>query len=145
MKIIPFDNTHIEDIAALEQQCFAIPWSRDMFLEELANDMAVYFVAQTDGEVVGYAGMWHVCGEGHITNIAVSPSHRRSGIGRLLLGRLIDSARIQDMHVMFLEVRASNAAAIALYENHGFIRAGLRKGYYADNGEDAVLMSLPLR
>ena len=135
------DSESVTQVAALEQICFARSWSLAAFESELRNPLAVYFVALAGGEVVGYAGMHNILGEGHITNIAVSAAKRRSGIARALLGALIDFARLHGLTLLTLEVRASNAAAIALYEGAGFAAVGRRKAYYDNPREDAIIMT----
>ena len=92
--------------------------------------------------IFGFAGFWIIAGEAHITNIAVREKHRRQGIGELLLISLIDLATELDAHIITLEVRASNTAAQSLYSKYGFTQVGVRRGYYTDNREDGVLMSL---
>ena len=138
VKMLP---EHIDDIMVVEKLSFKIPWSRDAFVQETTvNQFARYFSAVADGKVVGYAGMWKVCDEGHITNIAVHPEYRGNGIGSLLLEYLIKLAQAEGVASMTLEVRRSNFAAQALYNKYGFKVSGLRKGYYSDNGEDAIIM-----
>jgi len=94
------------------------------------------------GYIFGFAGFWMMAGEAHITNIAVREQYQRQGIGELLLISLIDLARELGAHLMTLEVRASNTAAQSLYAKYGFIQVGVRRGYYTDNREDGVLMSI---
>ena len=114
-----------------------------MFVQEAENPFAHYFVAQQKEELIGYAGMWKVLNEGHITNIAVTPAYRRTGVGRQLLNTLIEEAVKLEIKVLMLEVRKSNKAAIDLYSSAGFVISGCRKGYYPDS-EDAILMDLVL-
>lgn len=131
----------LDGIAALEQVCFASPWSRESLYRDMAeNQMAMYFVAELDEEVVGYLGIWLVSEEGHINNVAVSPSHRRRRIGSALIEAMLEATQAEGIIAHTLEVRAGNEAAKRLYEKFGFKEAGLRKGYYEDNGEDAVIM-----
>ena len=115
-----------------------------MFESEVGSPFTVYFVALAGDEVAGYAGMWKILDEGHITNIAVSPRYRRKGLGSLLLNKLIEIAEENKIKVLMLEVRKSNEAAIGLYVK-GFEQVGLRRNYYADNNEDAVLMNFTIR
>ena len=130
-----------DDIAALEVVCFADPWSKESLVYELTeNPRAVYIVAEVEGHVVGYVGVWGIVDEGHITNVAVSPDYRRKNIGSLLIYHML-KATIQAGFVSHtLEVRAGNAPAQALYRKFGFEESGVRKGYYQDNGEDAIIM-----
>jgi ribosomal-protein-alanine N-acetyltransferase len=141
VKIIPTIVEHIDDIMVVEKLSFSIPWSREAFFEEVTgNKFALYLSAVLDGKVIGYAGMWGVLDEGHITNIAVHPEFRGKGVGSLLLQGLIDMAGAKDISSMTLEVRRGNEAAQGLYTKFGFEVKGIRKGYYADNGEDALIM-----
>lgn len=132
---------HIDDIMIVENLSFRIPWSRDSIVEEITrNKSARYLSARVGGRVVGYAGIWCVCGEGHITNVAVHPEFRGSGIGSKLVENLIDLAKKEGISSMTLEVRKSNLIAQGLYKKYGFEIGGIRKAYYADNGEDALIM-----
>ncbi|HHW48541.1 MAG TPA: ribosomal protein S18-alanine N-acetyltransferase [Clostridiaceae bacterium] len=141
IEIVRSTEEHIDDIIVVENLSFKIPWSRESIKQEITgNKFAVYLSARVDGKVVGYAGMWKVCGEGHITNIAVHPEFRQNGIGSLLLEGLIDIAKKEGITRMTLEVRKSNLTAQRLYKKYGFEECGLRKSYYADNGEDAIIM-----
>ncbi|MDD5604201.1 MAG: ribosomal protein S18-alanine N-acetyltransferase, partial [Eubacteriales bacterium] len=113
----------------------------EAFEEEIrGNKLSYYTVADVQGVIVGYAGMWIVADEAHIMNIAVLPAYRRHGMGSLLLNELISTAAKKNIGKMTLEVRKSNLAARALYQKFGFVPAGQRKAYYADNREDAVIM-----
>lgn len=139
----------IDPMTRLDALCFAAPWSRKSFEAELTgNPLARYLVAETPAEgepmMAGYAGLWAIGGEGHITNVAVHPDFRRKGMGRALVGRLIEKTRQEGLTDYTLEVRAGNLAAIRLYEGFGFREAGIRPGYYEDNNEDAILMWLHL-
>jgi len=139
--IVPMDRSHLEQIAQLEKTCFSTPWSCAMLEEELYNPHASFIVADDgEGGVLGYAGLHAVLDEGYIDNVAVEPAARRHGVASALLDVF---CRFGEANLAFLtlEVRASNQAAIALYEKHGFRQAGLRKGYYQDPREDAVIMT----
>ncbi len=139
--IVEAGREHIDDIAIIENLSFKIPWSRQSITEEIAeNKAAVYFCALAGDRAVGYAGMWQVCDEGHITNIAVHPEYRSSGVGSRLMEALLAAAGERSMTALTLEVRRSNHHAQALYRKYGFEDGGLRKAYYADNNEDAVIM-----
>ena len=125
-------------------------WSRDVFLFRGAESrfftisakitFAAYFVAELSGRVVGYIGVWKIVDEGHITNVAVSPDYRRMQIGSALLKTMLEITAEEGIVRHTLEVRTGNEAAIGLYEKFGFETAGVRKGYYEDNGEDALIM-----
>lgn len=140
-QLVPMDRSHIPGIAALERACFSRPWTEAMLEEELYNDAASFIVAEgEDGAVLGYAGVHVILDEGYIDNVAVDPAWRRQGIADALIGAFV---RFGEANLAFLtlEVRASNAPAIALYEKHGFYEVGRRKNYYDDPKEDAVLMT----
>lgn len=139
--IRPAEPKDVDDIAEMETICFAHPWSRDSIMQEItSNEMAHYIVAVMDGRVIGYVGVWQILDEGHITNVAVRPEYRGNHIGSTLIGVMIELGNRIGMVRFTLEVRSSNEPAKALYRNFGFKEAGLRKGYYEDNGEDAVIM-----
>jgi ribosomal-protein-alanine N-acetyltransferase len=131
----------LEDIYQIEKLCFPNPWSRDALRYELeSNPRAFYIVAELGGEVIGYAGLWWIEDEGHITNIAVKPGFRSRKIGSGIVQVLIEFTREEGIMHHTLEVRRSNEAAIGLYEKFGFRVEGVRKGYYLNNGEDALIM-----
>jgi len=136
----------IEDAHAIyeiEQQSFSVPWRLESVLAELegvANKL--YMVICEENHIVGYAGAWLVYDEGQITNIAVLPSARGKGYGSKLTKQLIDECFSRGMHEIFLEVRISNLAALAMYRNLGFSVKGIRKEYYSEPTEDAYIMSL---
>lgn len=137
-------NMSIEDIDIIEQieeLCFSIPWSRESIRKEIEeNELAIYLVLEVDGIVRGYAGMWRVIDEGHITNIAVHPDWRRRHIGSSLMVALLSAAEDNDIKKMTLEVRESNIPAQRMYKRFGFKAEGMRKNYYEDNRENAVIM-----
>lgn len=131
----------VETIETLEQLCFSQPWSYESIYQDIVeNDRAVYIVAETEGQVIGYAGLWIIVDEGHITNVAVSPDYRRNSVGNTIITALLQVTEDMGVKRHTLEVRKSNQAAINLYEKQGFTEAGERKGYYEDNGEDALIM-----
>lgn len=131
----------VKAMAALDLICFADPWSEESFRDEiLTNERAFYIVAEIEGQVAGYAGLWAILDEGHITNVAVSPDYRRKGIGKAIVGTLVEVAEENGLNSFTLEVRESNLPAQGLYEQFGFKPAGVRKGYYLDNGENAIIM-----
>ena len=136
---IGMQQCHIEGILAVERECFTTPWSENSFRAELANPLAYYIVALDNDDVVGYGGMWKVCGEGHVTNIAVRESHRRQGVGNGICSRLISESSKDGINALTLEVRKSNIPAQKMYEKLGFTPNGERKNYY-DGIEDAILM-----
>jgi len=135
---------HLDKLAQLEALCFPDPWSREALREETANPHACFLTAIESGEPVGYAGMHFACGEFYMDNIAVHPAHRRRGAARALLEALVGFARENSGVFLTLEVRPSNAAAIALYTSMGFTQVGCRKNFYSHPAEDALLLRLDL-
>lgn len=132
----------VDAVHAIEADTFATPWSRQSFYEEMTrNACARYLVAELpEADIVGFAGVWIVIDEGHITNIAVKKEYRGQGIGRALTAALMQYAANLGVVYMTLEVRRSNEIAQRVYLSHGFIQVGVRKKYYEDNGEDALFM-----
>lgn len=140
--VIPMAAAHIAQIAALEQQCFSTPWSAAALTEELDNPRAVFRVAaDADGKVLGYAGMHHIGDEGYIDNVAVASEARRQGVARLLMAELERYGREHALYRLTLEVRASNAPAIALYTGAGYVCDGVRPKFYTKPTEDAAIYS----
>ena len=139
VNIRPFEARHVDAVAQIEQESFRDPWSRAAYEEELKNPLAHYVIAEADGQVVGYAGFWHIMDEGHITNVAVKSTFRGQGIGESLMRALMEETKKEQIEAVTLEVRVSNAPAIRLYEKMGFVGVGVRPGYYPD-GEGAVIM-----
>ncbi|MDA8038357.1 MAG: ribosomal protein S18-alanine N-acetyltransferase [Actinomycetota bacterium] len=141
VEIAPMRRRHVRAVVAIEQQVFPTPWSLGLYLSELAMGPArAYIVAKVGGEVVGYAGLMLAVGEGHVTTIGVAPDWQRRGIGRRLLWSLALAAIERGAEDLTLEVRLSNAGARALYHEFGFAPAGIRKNYYAEVNEDALVM-----
>lgn len=134
----------VEDLAAvleIEQASFSSPWTQNAFAVELRdNEYARYFCLELEGQVIGYMGLWFILDEGHITNVAIFPRHRGQGWGEFLMRQVMGTMASEGMERMTLEARVSNTAAQKLYERLGFERAGVRKGYYADTKEDALIM-----
>ena len=130
----------VDGVAAVEAATFPTPWSRDAFASEMKNVAARYLVAEKDGVIIGYAGAWIIIDESHITNIAVLSDHRGQGIGRRLTESLMQYLSNLGAAYATLEVRKSNEVAQNLYKSLGFIKLGVRKRYYEDNGEDALIM-----
>lgn len=142
--IINLREMEIKDIDAImeiEKESFSTPWTRNAFEKEIKENMlAKYIVADLEGKAVGYAGIWLIIDEGHVTNIAIANAHRGKGIGKFLMMGLIDFCKDSGIHNMTLEVRASNIIAQNLYKKLGFLDCGIRPNYYADDHEDAVIM-----
>ena len=130
----------VDGVAAVEAATFPTPWSRDAFASEMNNVAARYLVAEKDGRVIGFAGAWIILDESHITNIAVYKGERGQGIGRKLTEGLMQYLSNLGAAYATLEVRKSNEVAQNLYKSLGFIKLGVRKRYYEDNGEDALIM-----
>ena len=142
-RIVPMTAAQLPAVAALEKVCFpADPWSEALFQAALDNpSVAVLLALGEGGGLLGYAVLSAVLDEGNLDNIAVAPEHRRRGVAEALLSALTGFSR-EKLAVLMLEVRASNAPAIALYEKHGFAAVGRRKNYYDAPKEDAILMTL---
>ena len=132
----------IDDVVAIEAEAYGEHhWSKSSFYDEMPNNLAKYYVAKTsNGELVGYAGTWHIIDEGHITTIAIKKSHMRKHIGEALIVKILEDCYAAGIKYLTLEVRVSNAPAIGLYNKYGFNSLGTRKGYYQDNNEDALIM-----
>ena len=131
----------LDAVAAIEEATFPTPWSRDSFRQELERNVAArYLVAEMDGQVVGYAGAWIILDESHITNIAIEESRRGLGYGRALTTALMQYLSNLGAAYATLEVRRSNLRAQNLYKSLGFVELGVRKRYYEDNREDALIM-----
>jgi ribosomal-protein-alanine N-acetyltransferase len=135
----------LEDIPAvhvIERASFAVPWPDDAYRNEIVtNRLASYVVARAGDEVVGFAGLWVMVDEAHITTFAVDPRWRRRGVGQWLLLRLLELSNDRRAREATLEVRLSNMPARRLYEKYGFRPVGIRPRYYSDNGEDALIMT----
>ena len=129
-------------VHAIEKSSFAVPWPNDAYRSELTtNRLASYIVARAADAVVGFAGLWVMVDEAHVTTFAVDPRWRRRGVGERLLLGLIDIAVARRAREATLEVRLSNMPARRLYEKYGFRPVGIRPRYYSDNGEDALIMT----
>ena len=140
-EIVPMDRSHIAKGAALEKACFSLPWTEAMLEDALFDPQASFIVAEDEeGNVLGYAGLHAVLDEGYIDNVAVEEDARRHGVASALLD-VFCRFGAANLAFLTLEVRASNAPAIGLYEKYGFRRAGLRPGYYQNPREDAVIMT----
>ncbi len=132
---------HLDGVMAVETACFPVPWSRRMFEEEIGRPFSDARVALEGERVVGYSVCWTVGDEAHLLNLAVAPAARRGGVGTRILRECLRRAARAGASRIHLEVRVSNGPAIAMYRKEGFRPAGIRRGYYTDNGEDALLLS----
>lgn len=130
----------IVSVVPIERQCFGDRWTAAAFAAELENPSSTYIVAEKNGQIVGYAGFWLILEEAHITTIAVNPAEQGQKIGEQLLLHLIRAASTLGAKWLTLEVRVSNTVAQRLYEKYGFSSLGKRRGYYQDDGEDALVM-----
>jgi len=132
----------IENVTIIEAEAYGKHhWAKSSFYDEMSNNLARYYVAKTStGEVVGYAGTWHIIDEGHITTFAVKKDYLRNHIGEAIMQKIIEDCYQNNIKYLTLEVRVSNIPAIKLYEKYGFQSLGTRKGYYQDNNEDALIM-----
>lgn len=131
----------VDKVYEIEKESFTLAWTKEAFEQEMVkNEFAYYVVAKTEEDIIGYCGMWLVIDEAHITNIAISPSQRGKKLGEALMKAAIDAAKAHGAKLMTLEARVSNIVAINLYKKLGFQNGGIRKGYYTDNQEDAIVM-----
>ena len=130
----------IDGVFEVEKNCFEHHWSKESFKKELINENARYLVAKLDRKIVGYVGIWLILDEGHITNVAVHNDYRGQKIGDKLVQALVNLCKENNINSMTLEVRVSNIVAQNLYKKYGFKLAGIRKEYYSDNKEDAMIM-----
>ena len=140
MIITKMKDDHVSQVAQLEKLCFSDPWSENSVASELENPLSLWLVAEMDGAVAGYVGSQTVIDETDMMNIAVHPDHRRQGIAAALIEALIEELKGKGSHCLTLEVRASNESARSLYEKLGFQQAGIRKNYYRNPKEDAIIL-----
>lgn len=140
----PMTTDDMDEVMAIERMSYRFPWSAGFFLQELQVPCARSILAEVDGQIVGYVLFWLLPGAIDIHNIAVRLDCRRRGIGSALLEKVATEARRQSILRVMLEVRQSNIAAQNLYQKLGFATTGIRKGYYSDDGEDALAMTLEI-
>lgn len=133
-------ESDISQVALIEEKSFSTPWSEKSFGDSIENKDTLFLVACEGGVIKGYCGMYISLEEGSITNIAVTPEFRQEGIASLIINELLTMSHIRNVKKIFLEVRISNDAAIALYAKFGFERVGLRKKFYEKPKEDALIM-----
>ncbi len=139
IEYMPLNPQHIDGLVTVEEECFSSGYARNTFEKELQNKLAFYTVAEENGEILGYAGLWNMCGSADIMNVGVRPVHRRKGIAEGMLKKLEEYCRENDVFEINLEVRVGNIPARTLYKKAGFEEIAVRKGYY-DGKEDAVIM-----
>ena len=142
LEIREFNINDIEELYEVELTSFTDPWSKESFKDELNNEIAHYLVGSINNKVVAYIGAWFILDEAHITNVAVKSDFRRQKIAKKLITAFIVLSKKHQITSITLEVRASNIPAQSLYQQFGFEKQGLRKRYYADNNEDAIIMWL---
>ena len=130
----------LPQVCDIEKENFSLPWSEKSFSDSMERNDTVFLVALADDEIAGYIGCYCIAGEGEITNVAVKSSYRRNGIGGMLLEKLYEEGALLDTKEFFLEVRESNEAAIALYSRQGFVKEGIRKNFYEQPVENALIM-----
>jgi ribosomal-protein-alanine N-acetyltransferase len=141
VQIVPMRRRHLRTVVRIEGQVYPRPWTHSLFVSELAlRSSRAYFVAKVGRDIVGYAGLMMSLTDGHVTTIAVDPAWQRHGVGTRLLLALAKESIARDATALTLEVRLSNRGAQDLYRRFGFTAVGVRKGYYADTGEDALVM-----
>lgn len=140
MMIVNMNESHVAQVATLEKICFADPWSETSVASELKNPLSCWLVAEEDGVVAGYVGSQTVIDESDMMNVAVHPDYRRKGIAEALVMELVEALKKRESRCLTLEVRASNEPAKALYEKLGFEQVGLRKNYYRNPKEDALIL-----
>ncbi|WP_091496272.1 ribosomal protein S18-alanine N-acetyltransferase [Amphibacillus marinus] len=135
----------LDEVALIEVKSFTTPWSKALYQKELIeNQFAHYYVIEVNQQVVGFCGVWLVLDEAQVTNIAIDPSYRGKGYGAMLFQYILNRALLRGATQLSLEVRKSNHAAKAMYKKFGLEKAGIRKNYYTDNNEDAIVMWVKL-
>ena len=138
--IKPLTEEYVDQVCVLEEEAFSMPWHKESFLEMIANENACYLVALVGEDVVASGGLRHIVGEGEITNVVTKNTMRGKGVGRQILLKLLEEGAKMGAEAFTLEVRISNAPAIHLYESLGFASEGVRKNFYEDPTEDALMM-----
>ncbi len=142
--IEPMRPEDLDEVDAIERHSFKTPWPAQVFLDELAREWARVDIAREDRAIVGFCNYWLVKDEVHLLAVATHPDRRRAGIGRRLMDHLLALARARASTLVTLEVRRTNRPAISLYEQLGFAPVGVRRAYYAEDAEDALVMTLEL-
>lgn len=140
VRIDKMQRGDVPRVMEIEKQCFTTPWHESAYLTELVNRSAHYIVAWDGDTIIGYSGMWIIMDEAHITTIGVDPAYRGLKIGEQVLVAMLEEAQRRGARRATLEVRESNDVALNLYRKYGFVAAAIRRGYYSDNNENAVVM-----
>lgn len=144
MKIRDAVPADVPGIAALERECFSLPWAEEIVASQLTGAGKIMLAAEIEGELAGYMGLQYVIDEGYISNVCTAPEHRRRGVASALIDEMISRARALGLSFLSLEVRVSNDPAISLYAGKGFVSVGVRPKYYEKPTEDAMIMNLAL-
>lgn len=131
-------------VAEIEKACFSLPWSEQSLVDSVVREDTMFLVCEDAQEIVGYIGMYLSFDEGDITNVAVSPAHRKMGYGEAIVSKAVELAKEKQLEMILLEVRVSNVPAISLYKKMGFEEIGIRKNFYEHPVEDAIIMKCPL-
>lgn len=140
MKIRLMEEKDIEQVYEIETSTFSKPWSKKDFQQSVQNQEHIYLVAEEQECILGYCGMWCIAGEGQITNVAVAKEHRGKGIADKMFACFLEEGYLHNVQAFTLEVRVSNQVAISLYQKYGFENAGIRKKFYEEPTEDAMIM-----
>ncbi len=140
----PMTTADMDEIMAIERVSYRFPWSQGFFLQELQVACARSILAEVDTKIAGYVLFWLLPGAIDIHNLAIHVDYRRRGLARLLMSKVLGQAQAQSINRVTLEVRRSNMPAQKLYMSMGFVTTGVRKGYYSDDGEDALAMTLEI-
>jgi len=140
LQIKPLTEEYVDQVCVLEEEAFSMPWHRESFLKMILNKDACYLVGLMEEEVVASCGLRNIVGDGEITNVVTKSSARGRGIGERMLLKLLEEGTAMGVEAFTLEVRKSNDAAIHLYEKLGFVTEGVRKNFYEDPTEDALIM-----
>ena len=141
ISISTVQNKDINEIAEIEKACFSSPWSKSLLEDATKNENSYFFKAIANGKIVGYSGIYVVLNEGYVYNNAVLKEFRSQGFGAALTNKLLQIAENLHLEFLSLEVRVSNTAAIHLYEKHNFKKVGIRKAFYTNPTEDALIMT----
>lgn len=144
LSIRTMESADLDAVASIEKENFTRPWSRKSLEDSAFRKDTLYFVAEQDGSIAGYIGMWISLDEGEITNVSVAKNMQGQGIGSLLMGHLLREAEKRQIRLCILEVRKSNHPAIRLYERAGFVSMGVRKNFYEAPKEDGLVMGKQL-
>lgn len=145
MKIREAVPGDVPGIARLERENFSLPWTEQIIASQLGGPGKLMLAAEEDGTLAGYMGLQYVLDEGYISNVCTAPEYRRRGVAAALIEEMVRRSQALGLAFLSLEVRVSNEPAIRLYEGRGFVKAGVRPGYYEQPSEDALIMNLNIR